>query len=152
MNATPAVANRICTTFGLTARYATTVTFVQWIMYSCTGLTEQGMGGRTALSPDFGRSVNSISSCRGRLCPSSTFLLDPPDFQTFRHPYCKNIFQREDSSSWLYPVHNELLLFLQRSYFNERKQPAKIGNKTNYYNTLFNLELFLGWMDSPWMR
>ena len=68
----------------------------------------------------------------------------PPDFQTFRHPCCKNIFQREDSSSWLYPVHNELLLFLQRSYFNERKQPAKIGNKTNYYNTLFNLELFLG--------
>ena len=89
--------------------------------------------------PYFGRSENG----------GATLLLAPPDFQTFRHPCCKNIFQREDSSSRLYPVHNELLLFLQRSYFNERKQPAKIGNKTNYYNTLFkNLELFLGWMDS----
>ena len=123
--------------------------YVQLYRADGTGAGGGGQGG-TALSPNFGRLVTltqdvevdyvlHISTC-------------PPDIQTFRHPCCKNIFQREDSSSLLYPVHNEQLLFLQRSYFNERKQPAKIGNKTNYYNTLFkNLELFLGWMDSPWM-
>ena len=100
---------------------------------------------------EFVRSVNPISTIRVDYALHISSY--PPDFQTFRYPCCKNIFQREDSSSRLYPVHNELLLFLQRSYFNERKQPAKIGNKTNYYNTLFrNLELFLGWMDYPWMR
>ena len=44
-----------------------------------------GAGGAMA-PPDFGRSVNHISTGGDRLCPPNYYVLAPPDFQTFRRP------------------------------------------------------------------
>ena len=49
----------------------------------CRGVVPGGAGGAMA-PPDFGRSVNSIST-RGQIMPTY-LLLEPPDFQTFRRP------------------------------------------------------------------
>ena len=45
----------------------------------------EGRGAYTP-PPDFGKSVNPISTVGSRLRPPHYYSLPPPDFQTFRHP------------------------------------------------------------------
>ena len=67
--------------------------------------------------PDFGRSVDPISTRRDRICqPHQSLLLAPPDFQTFRRPWfrVKPIFVRifKARKEWIFSN----TLFMQITY------------------------------------
>ena len=59
-------------------------------MIHCRGVVPGGVGGVMAL-PDFGRSLNPISTSRGRLCPPSNSTPGFSDLPTALHCYavCK---------------------------------------------------------------
>ena len=91
------------------------------------GQSESRGQGRHWHPPDFGRSVNPIST-RARQIRPSTFRLIPPDFQTFLRPWIRcgiksnHYHYHETKNYWQHPAECMLLLFTRVGHNFEQKQ------------------------------